>query len=252
MQRGSTLAKLGRFSNEKALKMIRETQDAIAETHGKLAADQAHTVLKEAFEEFIKISGGELTSYTVRSWLNSWLEGRTDASRATIVEYRRIIELFFKFLGARAERPITTLQQKQVEEFKRQLAGRVSPSTVNKAIKVLKASFNNAVAKRQLEFSPAEHVQSIDQEENSRRPFTREELASLIKVADGEWLTMILTAFYTGLRLTDCANLTWRNVQLHTNTINVATKKPFVLVEGVHQVGTFNEQSTFALAGQDI
>jgi integrase len=36
---------------------------------------------------------------------------------------------------------------------------------------------------------------------------------------------MILTAFYTGLRLRDCANLTWRNVQLHTGIINIKTEK---------------------------
>ena len=36
---------------------------------------------------------------------------------------------------------------------------------------------------------------------------------------------MILIAFYTGLRLRDCANLTWRNVELDTNTLNVLTEK---------------------------
>ena len=36
---------------------------------------------------------------------------------------------------------------------------------------------------------------------------------------------MILTAFYTGLRLRDCANLTWETVELHRNEINVVTEK---------------------------
>jgi integrase/recombinase XerD len=225
IEHAATLARHGKLSNEKALKLIRDTCNQIAEGHGKLAGDQAHNVLKSNIEEFIKIAGGELTSYTVKSWLETWLTDRTDASKATLLEYRHIVDLFLRFLGARADRPLTTLQSKQIEDFKTHLSSRVAHSTVNKAIKILKASFNNAVKKRQLDFSPAEHIESIDGEAGTRRPFTDDELQKLLKAAEPDWRTMILTAFYTGLRLRDCANLTWQNVQLHTNTINVKTEK---------------------------
>lgn len=225
MERAATLARQGKLSNEKGLKLIRETCAAIAETHGQLAGDRAHEILKASVEEFIKIAGGEFTSYTVRSWLESWLASRTDASKATMIEYRHEVALFLKYMGARADRALTTLQPRQVEAFKVHLAPRVAPSTVNKALKVLKAAFNNAVAKRQLEFSPAEHVEGVETAEPGRRPFTDDELTMVLKAADAEWLTMILTAFYTGMRLRDCANMTWRNVELHTGTINVVTEK---------------------------
>jgi integrase/recombinase XerD len=225
VERAATLARQGKLSNEKGLRLIRDTCAAIAETHGKLAGDRAHEILKASVEEFIKIAGGEFTSYTVRSWLESWLASRTDASKATLIEYRHEVALFLKFMGKRADKPLTTLQPKQIEDFKAHLASRVAASTVNKAVKVLKASFNNAVSKRQLEFSPAEHVESVETEEGKRRPFTDEELDKLLQVPDPEWRTMVLTAFYTGMRLRDCANLTWRNVELHTGTINVLTEK---------------------------
>jgi integrase len=225
MERAATLARQNKLSNEKGLRLIREACAAIAETHGKLAADRAHEILKASVEEFVKIAGGEFTSYTVRSWLETWLDSRTDASKATMIEYKHEASLFLKFMGARADRPLTSLQPKQVEDFKAHLAPRVAPSTVNKALKVLNASFNNAVAKRQLEFNPAEHVESVENEEGKRRPFTDAELTELLKSADAEWRTMILTAFYTGMRLRDCANITWRNVELHTGTINVLTEK---------------------------
>src|SRR5580698_2584499 len=99
VERASTLARENKLSNEKGLKLIRDTCAAIEETHGKLAANRAHDILKDYIEEFIKIAGGELQSYTVRSWLDTWLAGRTDASKATVIEYRRIIDLFHKFLG---------------------------------------------------------------------------------------------------------------------------------------------------------
>ena len=225
VERAAALTRQGKLSNEKALKLVRETCAAIAETHGKLAADRAECVLKPAVEEFIRTAGGEFTSYTVRSWLESWIAGRTDASKATVIEYRRIIEMFLKFLGARADRALTTLQPRQVEDFKVSQTVRVAPSSVNKCVKVLKAAFNAAVKSRQLEFNPAEHVEFIQTEPEGRRPFTGKELTALLTHADAEWRTMILTAFYTGLRLRDCANLTWRNVELHTGTLNVQTQK---------------------------
>jgi integrase len=225
VERAAALTHQGKLSNEKALKLIRETCDAIAETHGKLAANRAEAVLKPAVEEFIRIGGGEFTSYTVRGWLDAWIAGRTDASKATVIQYRRIIDLFLNFLGARSYRALTTMQPRQIEDFKTHLGKRVSPSTVNKGVKVLKAALNAAVKSRQLEFNPAEHVEFIETEHQSRRPFTGKELSALLSHAGAEWRTMILIAFYTGLRLRDCANLTWRNVKLQTDTLNVLTEK---------------------------
>ena len=226
IERASDLARQGKLSNEKGLKLVREACAGIADTHGKLAADQAESVLKESIEEFVRVAGGEFTSYTIKSWLHTWIEGRTDASKATVEEYKRILDLFVVFLGARADRALTTLQPRQIEEFKKHLANRVGPSTVNKAIKVCKATFNAAVRVRALEFSPAEHIQSIETESAERRPFTSDELTKLLTTAgDSDWRTMILLGFYTGLRLRDCANLTWRNVELHTNMLNVETEK---------------------------
>jgi integrase len=225
IERAARLAGEGKLSNEKALKLLRETCTAIEEAHGKMPAQRAHDVLKAAIEEFVKIGGGELTSYTIASWLNGWITGRTDASKATLVAYQHVIDLFLRDQGQRATRPLTALQPKEIEDFKAKLSKRVSPSTVNRAIKVLKAAFNNAVARRQLEFNPAEHVQPIEAESAGRRPFTAKEMAEILKAAGAEWRTMVLLAYYTGLRLGDCANLTWANVDLVGATITVKTQK---------------------------
>jgi len=239
VEHAATLTRQGKLSNEKGLRLVRETCAAIGETHGKLAATRAEAILKAAVEEFIRIGGGEFTSYTVRTWFTTWIDGRSDASKATQVDYRRIIDLFLTHLGTRSDRALTTLEHRQVEEFKGYLKKRVSPSTVNKGVKVLKAALNDAVKKRVLEFNPAQHVEAIqiESEGEKRRPFTSDELVKLLasagsktlikeqKTKGAEWRTMIFLSFYTGLRLRDCANLTWRNVELHTNTLNVITEK---------------------------
>jgi hypothetical protein len=150
IERASVLARQGKLSEQKGLKLIRETCAAIEEIDGRLAADAAMRTLKANVEEFVRIAGGELVTFTIRDWLTSWLADRTDASLATRAEYQRIASLFVTFLGTRADRPLAVLQPKQIEDFKADLSERVAPSTVNKAIKVLKASFGAAVAKRQL------------------------------------------------------------------------------------------------------
>ena len=215
----------GKLSNEKALRLVRETRTAIQEIHGKLAADRAQVILEPSLRQFVQLAGGELTTHTVRSWLDSWLKGHTTASPGTLIEYRRVADMFLKFLGARANRPLTMLQPWQVEKFKELISGHVAPSTVNKALKVLKASLANAVASRQLEFNPAEHVEYLEPEESSRRPFTIPEIAGLLAAADPEWRTMVLIGFYTGLRLRDCANLTWDKVDLPGGLISVTPAK---------------------------
>src|SRR5208282_3874198 len=62
IEHAATLTRQGKLSNEKALKLVRETCAAIAETHGKLASDQAHNILKAHVEEYVRIAGGELTT----------------------------------------------------------------------------------------------------------------------------------------------------------------------------------------------
>ncbi len=231
IERAAGLARTGKLSNEKALKLVRETGVQIEEAHGKIQANAAQGILKATVEEFVKMAGGELEAYTTRSWFKAWLDGKTDATKGTLVEYRRVLDLFERFIGARADRALTTLQMRQIEDFKTDVALRVAPSTVNKSIKVLKASFAEAVKRRQLEFSPAEHVTFIEVDSAGRRGFTLAEISKLLAKAAGDWRTMILLGYYTGLRLHDCASLTWREVDLQQSTIMVGTEKTHRRVE---------------------
>ena len=89
MERAAELTRQGKLTNEKALKLVRETSAAIGETHGKLAASRAESVLKPAVEEFIRIAGGEFASYTVRTWLHTWIAGRTEPDVAVGAYQRR-------------------------------------------------------------------------------------------------------------------------------------------------------------------
>lgn len=224
-ERASDLARKGRLSSDKALKLVRDAGAAIEETHGKIQADKARAVMQTILQGLVAQAGGELKNYTVRVWLDEWLKGRTDASKATRAEYRSIVDRFLKFIGARANSPLATIETAQVKVFRDKLESRVAPSTVNKALKCLSAAFGAAVKQRQLEFNPAQHVSHVELESAARRGFTLEELNKLLNAASEDWHTMILVGYYTGLRLADCAGLTWEHVDILKASISVVPKK---------------------------
>jgi len=225
IERAASLVRQEKLANEKAMRLVRHAADTIAETHGKVAADAAERVLRPIIEEFVQMAGGELTNYSTRVWLESWLAAKTEASISTRLEYRRATDLLIEFLGSRADRPISALQPLHIEQFKARLARRIAASTVNKTLKILKTAFASAVAKRQLEFNPAEHVELMEVKVSQRRAFNLEEIRQLLTVADNEWRTMILLGIYTGQRLQDCASLTWREVDLLQKVITLRTQK---------------------------
>ncbi|MEO6787750.1 MAG: tyrosine-type recombinase/integrase [Chthoniobacteraceae bacterium] len=62
--------------------------------------------------------------------------------------------------------------------------------------------------------------------ESQRRPFTLKEIQRTLKTAEGsEWYGMVLLGMYLGARLTDCARLTWRSVDLAGERISFVAKK---------------------------
>lgn len=225
IDRAAKLGRLGKLSNEKALKVVRETRNSIEDTHGKILADRAENAMRPVIEEFVKMAGGELTRYSVESWLDAWILGHTSASKGTLKAYQRMIDLFKEYLGTHGKRALGTLHPSQIEGFKQHLLGRVGPTTVNHALKALKAAFSKAVAQRQLDFSPAEHIEFIDTAPASRRPFTDMELKAIWEASAGDWVTMIHLGRYTGQRINDCASLTWENADILKQRITLTTQK---------------------------
>ena len=75
--------------------------------------------------------------------------------------------------------------------------------------------------------NPAEDVKTVSQrgEKRPRRPFSLDELRSVLSVADDEWRSMILFGLYTGARLSDVASLTWENVDLPAKELRFIARK---------------------------
>lgn len=225
-EHGSALAKAGKLSNERALKLIRDAVRTIEEKAGPLAARRGEQAMKPIINDFVRLAGGSLEDFTVKSWLEHWLAGRTNASPATILEYRRSVDLFNQFLGAKADRPLSSVSNPMIEDYKGSLATRLAPSSVNKQLKIMRCAFKAAVVARQIEFNPAEHVAGVSTKRDQKRdPFTNDEVRLLLKHSKGDVKTWVAIAAYTGLRSGDAANLSWADVDLEAGRLTVDTKK---------------------------
>ena len=59
----------------------------------------------------------------------------------------------------------------------------------------------------------------------ARRPFTLEEIRSVLEIASPEWQSLIKLGLYTGQRLGDLATLRWENVDLLHGRLHLVTRK---------------------------
>ena len=63
------------------------------------------------------------------------------------------------------------------------------------------------------------------EDRHKREAFTIPHLKKILGAASPDWKTATLFGLYTGLRLSDIANLRWSNLDLATNELTVETRK---------------------------
>jgi len=170
---------------------------------------------------------GELTSSTIEGFFTAWLKRKElEAGQKTHARYRAIVEDLLAFLGPRTQQDITHLSAKDFAAFRDSLAKRLSPGSTNISLKVVRSAMTQARRDGLIDVNEAERVSLLKNVRRSeRRPFTLEELKSILAVADEEWRGMILSGVYTGLRLSDVATLTWAKVDLQHRELRTRTLK---------------------------
>ena len=122
-------------------------------------------------------------------------------------------------------------------EFKeRWLSGGRSPRTVNQTIKILKRPFKIALEQGLIDRNPVAAVRPIRTSSAKKGVFSPEQIRQLLEAAEGEWKGLILSAYFTGGRLTDLARLTWGDIDLSGKTITFVQRKTGSYVQiPIHQ-----------------
>lgn len=221
----------GRYSNrstrvtdrKKALKIAQGFEEVAMR---KMSEEQVRRVISGLYKE---LRGESLESSTVREFFKSWC---ADADRGTSArtsqKYRKIADQLLAYLGPKADEDISLISKRDLEKFRDGMVEKVSVSTANNRVKILRVALRKAFRDGLIQENLAERLKGINkrgEKTTTRRAFTLPELTRLINAADLEWKGMILMGLYTGQRLGDIARLTWQNLDLVGQELRLVTGK---------------------------
>jgi integrase len=191
---------------------------------GNLIESQARKVVGNILEI---VGAGTIKSESVTVFLDQWAEGKNN--QATSDRYKQIVEHFKGYIGSKTNGMLTAISYKDILGFieHRKRAG-VAPKTASVEVKILNTAFNLARRLTLIPENPVEKalaLKPIKVESSEKENFTLEQIRKLFKSASGDWLTAIYLGFYTGARLTDCANMEWANVNFDEGVVDFLPKK---------------------------
>jgi integrase len=203
---------------------------ALRARNGKLSVDAARAVIAQGVSDVFTVANIEsLESHTIRSWCDTWLQAKAiETEESSHARYQRIIGRLLEFLGAKAERDLSTLQANDIARFRDREANERSRATANLSVKVPRVCFGEAVRQGLLTVNPAQRVKLLKlRDKSARRAFTLAEIKRILRACgeDVEWRGLVLFGLYLGQRLGDLAKLTWRAVNFETGEIAFTAKK---------------------------
>jgi integrase len=219
---------------------------------GNLTASQLRKVLNDVSE---RVTGDTLIAPSVRDYTQEWLNGiATRNSPATLLRYKRTVELFLEQLKDKAERPITAVTPRDVELYLNwRLKSGVAPKTAILDLKALNGAFRRAERFGVILKNPVIAVQLPKAESSEREVFTHAEVERLLEAAPSlEWQTLILLGYFIGARLGDCVQMKWENVNVDEGTIvyhQKKTGKKVIVPMHFHVIGHLKYLSTFGTSG---
>ena len=167
----------------------------------------SQTLLKDLFETYIQTQGGNTIS------------------DQTTVCYQSYVRQYVKWLNENFEK-VTTIGQVTKEmnqKFLRHLEATRSTSTFNVYLVTLKKMFVTLLHNPSL----WDFKSKPDNVVYERRALTPKELKSLLRHVSGNRDLNVLfhLGIYTGLRLSDCSLIKWKNIDLEHKLISIVPKK---------------------------
>lgn len=207
----------------------RRQAQKIADEYEDVARRQqtARQVQKVFYDIYREVTGEALPDQTLRRFAESWLKDKMGSiAPRSHGFYRSRVDSLLADLGTRADAPVFRVTETDIRDWRDRETKRVSASTTNHGLKVLRMLFGDAKKRNLITANPAELVPILKRNTKTpRRPFTTKELACLLKHVDGEWRSLVLFGLYTGQRLGDIARLRWTAVDLESKEIRFSTNK---------------------------
>jgi integrase len=172
--------------------------------------------------------GGEIIGQNFEVFARAWLAGkRGKTASATYDKYTSVVERFVHFLPERRRSSsIASISPGEIERFRdSELKSGKTANTVGTSMVILAGLFNAARRQGAISNNPVEAIEVVPPDSEERIPFTADQIKALLQVADVEWTGMVLFGVHSGLRLGDCAALSWTNIDLAARTLTFEAQK---------------------------
>ncbi|HWX22704.1 MAG TPA: site-specific integrase [Candidatus Binatia bacterium] len=185
---------------------------------GRLVEAQARKILNDIL---VEVGQDGIPNETVDSFLHQWLIGKTGNTGR---RYAATVENFLVGLRDKKSASLNAIGHTDILQFieSREQAG-VAPKTLSVDVRTLGAAFNVARKLGLVLANPVERalaIRPITVSSSQRDAFSPEQVSALSNAAQGDWKTMVLLGYYSGARLSDCANMRWDNVDLVQGVID--------------------------------
>jgi integrase len=223
-------------ARSKALEMARGWEKAAKQARERtLTEARTRDILSEILSS---VNGGEgLQVFTVAEWFDHFVKQK-QKSRAdkTALRHEQMMKEFIEYLDHRAHLNFAAISSKDIADFRdhRQSRG-LAPSTLNTDITVLSSAFNAALKQGHISVNPCVAIEPLKDKLVHKSVFMPEQVTAILKTIEDmefagprggkldkdqnealrrDWRGLILTAFYSGLRLGDAANLQFKHIDL--------------------------------------
>ncbi len=114
---------------------------------------------------------------------------------------------------------------KDIEYFKMERLKKVSPSTVNRQMGVLRGMLNKALAWGKLEANPMKSVQFLKEPQGRLRFLEREEIVKVLANCNKHLRPVVVLALFTGMRRGEILGLKWHDIDVKRNIITLLNTK---------------------------
>ena len=224
---GTRCAKSTKLTDRtKALKLAMEWEH-LARTAAERDPAGAQ-IAKVNLDIYERATGTRVEVVFLGDFLRGWVErAALNKSHRTSLRYRQVVEDFLTHLGPnRAKSNIGGVRETDIQSFlDQETKSGKSASTVAIAAKVLRIPFNLAFKQGLILRVPVSGLDIPDGQAHQRKAFTWPQVLKLIAAAEGNWVTAVMLGAYCGMRLGDCVNLKWENVNLDTQLITFVPEK---------------------------
>jgi integrase len=198
-----------------------------AENAAKAGTFTEQTARKLLGEILERVTGERIENYTIKGWFAHWLQLKERVrSEKTMSRYRQVVRDFIESLSSRANLALTHLSSKDVLNYRDGLLRkRRTAHTAKLSVKVISAGLNTAYRQQHISSNPALAVEHVKVRIAEKGVFTHEQLGKLLANAKGDWKSAILFAYYTGIRLSDVAQMQWESIDITRKFIRFTPSK---------------------------